>query len=226
MSQPQVVRARRLGEVVTALDAGQAIAVPGDGGYQLAVCHNHSAALTGWRGRSVSGTGDDPLHIMVGRRAQAIQLTPEWSKETSTVTDRMWPGPLTIIVPASAGVDDPGRSDVGEAVVHLSMPAWRPLRALCRRSGPLAVVTLRRAGGEPLLSVDEVGAHLIDQDVAFVVDGGPCRGPGPTVLDCTVSPPTVHRVGALPESYVEAALLMAVRRRSWFARRSGPAASS
>jgi tRNA A37 threonylcarbamoyladenosine synthetase subunit TsaC/SUA5/YrdC len=163
---------------------------------------------------------------MVGRRAQAIQLTPEWSKETSLVTDRMWPGPLTVIVPAPATNDDPVCADVGEAVVHLTMPAWRPLRGLCRRTGPLAVVALRRADGEPFLSADEVGAHLTDQDVAFVVDGGLRRGPGPTVVDCTVSPPTVHRVGALPESYVEAALLMGLRRRSWFARRSGSTAST
>jgi L-threonylcarbamoyladenylate synthase len=221
VSRPQVVRARQLGQVVSALEAGQAIAVPGDGGYQLAVCHSHSTALAGLRGRSASGTGDAPLHILVGRRAQAIQLTPEWRKETSLITDRMWPGPLTIIVPASAGADDPSRRDVGQAVVHLTMPAWRPLRALCRRSGPLAMVALRQADGEPLLSAEEVGTHLIDQDVAFVVDGGLRRGAGPTVVDCTVSPPTVQHVGALPESYVEAALLMGLRRRSWFTKASG-----
>jgi L-threonylcarbamoyladenylate synthase len=226
MSGPQVVTARRLGEVMAALSAGRAIAVPGDGGYQLAVRHDHAAVLAGLRTRNANVAGNTPLHIMVGRRAQAVQLTPEWSKETSLVTDRMWPGPLTVMVPASAAVGDNGRADVGEAVVLLTMPAWRPLRALCRRTGPLAVVALRRADGAALLSADEVGPHLIDQDVAFVVDGGPCHGPGPTVVDCTVSPPTVHRVGALPESYVEAALLMAVRRRSWFARRSGPVASS
>ena len=225
MSRPQVVTARRLGEVVAALEAGQAIAVPGDGGYQLAVCHSHPAALAGLRGRTGGGAGDVPLHIMVGRRAQAVALTAEWSKETSTVTDRMWPGPLTIIVPALAGVD-PGRTDVEEVLVHLTMPAWRPLRALCRRSGPLAVVALRRTEGGPLLSADEVGPHLVDQDVAFVVDGGRCRGPGPTVVDCTESPPLVRRVGVLPESYVEAALLMGRRRRSRFARRSGPTAPS
>jgi L-threonylcarbamoyladenylate synthase len=226
MSGPEVVTARRLGEVVAALGSGQAIAVPGDGGYQLAVPHNHSTTLAELHSRSAAAVGNAPLHIMVGRRRQAMQLTPQWTKETSLITDRMWPGPLTIIVPASAVVDNLGCVDVAEAVVHLTMPAWRPLRRLCRQSGPLALVELRRADGEPLLSAAEVGAHVGAHDVAFVVDGGPCRGPGPTVVDCTVSPPTVHRVGALPESYVEAALLMGLRRRSWFARRPGPTASS
>jgi L-threonylcarbamoyladenylate synthase len=226
MSGPHVVMARRLGEVAAALEVGQAVAVPADGGYQLAVRHSHSVALAGLRTRNGVVEEDTPLHIMVGRRAQAVQLTPEWSKETSLITDRMWPGPLTVIVPASAGVDDPVRADAREVLVHLTMPAWRPLRALCRRTGPLAMVALLRPDGEPLLSAEEVGAQLIDQDVAYVLDGGLRRSPCPTVVDCTVSPPTVHHVGALPESYVEAALLMGVRRRSWFAKRSRPTASS
>jgi L-threonylcarbamoyladenylate synthase len=223
VSEPQVLMARQLRQVVAALESGQAVALPGDGGYQLAVRHALPAALSGLRARGVVAP-DAPLHIMVGRRTQASELAPTWSKETSLVTDRMWPGPLTVIVPAGPTVDGSGRAEVGEGVVYLTMPAWRPMRALCRRVGPLAIVTLRGADGEPLLSVNEVGARLIDQDVAFVVDGGPRGGLGPTVVDCTVSPPTVHRVGALPESYVEAALLMGLRRRSWFAKRTRPTA--
>jgi tRNA A37 threonylcarbamoyladenosine synthetase subunit TsaC/SUA5/YrdC len=80
-------------------------------------------------------------------------------------------------------------------------------------------VALRRADGEPLVSAEEAHDHLADQDVAFVVDGGLRRGPGPTVVDCTQSPPKVQHVGALPESYVQAALLMGARRRGRFRRR-------
>jgi tRNA A37 threonylcarbamoyladenosine synthetase subunit TsaC/SUA5/YrdC len=80
-------------------------------------------------------------------------------------------------------------------------------------------MALRRADGEPLVTAEEVHAHLTDGDVALVLDGGLRRGPGSTVVDCTLSPPRVHRVGALPESYVEAALLMGARRRGWFTRR-------
>ncbi len=64
-------------------------------------------------------------------------------------------------------------------------------------------------------------ARLIDtDDVSFVLDGGPRGGPSPTVVDCTQSPPRVQWVGALPESYVEAALLMGDRRRRWFTRKN------
>jgi L-threonylcarbamoyladenylate synthase len=227
MTGPQVVRPRGLRQVATALEAGHVVAVPGDGGYQLVGRLDHAAALAALR-RTTPAPGT--IGTMVGRRRQAVQLAAAWSKETSMVTDRMWPGPLTVIVAAArnaspAGGDDVGSGGVAEAVVHLGMPAWRPLRVLCRRSGPLTVAPLWGADGEPLFTAADVVASLLDapnqaEGVSLVLDGGGYRGAGTTVVDCTVSPPEVRRVGGLPESYVEAALLMGARKRSWFARRS------
>jgi tRNA A37 threonylcarbamoyladenosine synthetase subunit TsaC/SUA5/YrdC len=81
---------------------------------------------------------------------------------------------------------------------------------------------LRHADGSPIVTAEEVQAQLTTTDggVPFVLDGGFRRGPSTTVVDCTLSPPTVQRVGALPESYVEAALLMGARKRKWFTRKS------
>jgi tRNA A37 threonylcarbamoyladenosine synthetase subunit TsaC/SUA5/YrdC len=80
-------------------------------------------------------------------------------------------------------------------------------------------MALRRGDGEPLATAEEVRTHLADGDIAFVVDGGLRGGPTSTVVDCTMSPPTLRREGALPESYVDAALLMGARTRGWFTRR-------
>ncbi len=220
MTGPRLVAARQLPEVAEALAAGRAIAVPGDGGYQLAVRHNLRDAMALLQERCAPAAEAGP-QIAVGRRSQATELTSHWSKETAQLTDRMWPGPLTVIVPGRA--DERLPSQPREGVVHLTMPAWRPLRVLCRQGGPLVVMALRGADGEPLVTAEEVQAHLTDGDVALVVDGGLRRGPGSTVVDCTLSPPRVQRVGALPESYVEAALLMGARRRGWFRRRGDAA---
>jgi L-threonylcarbamoyladenylate synthase len=213
MSGPRRVTARQLREVTDALGAGCVIAVPGDGGYQLAVLHTHRDAVA----RLFEHTPAVHVEFVVGRRAQAAELTPQWSKQMAHLTDRMWPGPLAVIVPAR--LDEYVTSQQGEPVV-VSMPAWRPLRTLCRQSGPLAVVALRRADGGPLVTAEEVYTHLAEEDIAFVVDGGWRGGPRSTVVDCTLSPPQVRSVGALPESYVEAALLLGARTRRWFTRRS------
>jgi tRNA A37 threonylcarbamoyladenosine synthetase subunit TsaC/SUA5/YrdC len=200
-----------------ALAEGRVIAVPGDGGYQLAALAASPASRDALAARRAGTTssGHEPLGVVVGRRAQAVALAPGWSREMSILTDRMWPGPLTVIVPADGNVlASPASKD---PVLFLSLPASRPLRALCRAGGPLTVMALRYADGRPVSVAGEVEALFTDDEVAFVLDAGPCRGPGPTVVDCTASPPTVRHVGALPESYVDAALMMG-NRRKWFAR--------
>jgi L-threonylcarbamoyladenylate synthase len=215
VSGPDVVSPRRREEALAAIGAGRVIAVPGDGGYRLAAGCGHRDAnvlLAALGGRAPD---DTPVLVMVGRHEQAIELAATWSNETRIVTDRMWPGPLTIIVPS--------RPDAcalpPNPLVHITMPGSRSLRLLCRDAGPLVTVALRRSDGHPIITADDVKARYSDEDVALIIDGGTCSGPGPTVVDCTASPPTVRVAGALPESFVDAALMMSRRRRRWFATR-------
>ena len=210
MTPPRIVGARHWQSVAAALGAGHVVAVPGDGAYQLAVLPAERASITALGRRGMGPVDGDPLRMVVGRRAQAVELAPGWSKETSILTVRMWPGPLVVMVPAAGDV------------VSLSMPASRPLRALSRAVGPLVAMALRRADGEPVRDPADVADRFSDDDVVCVLDGGTRRGPGPTVVDCTRSPPLVRHVGALPQSYVEAALMMGNRRRTWFKRRDAP----
>jgi len=192
------------------------IAVPGDGGYLLAACPGLDGAAALQRALGPNPTGPGPFDVVVGRRDQAMALASVWSKETGMLTDRMWPGPLTVMVPARTGAGD------GDPVVRITMPRSRHLRVLCSNSGPLLAGALRRRDGAPMMDPAEVGARFTAADVVLIVDGGICRGLGPTVVDCTDSSPTVRHVGALPEHFVEAALMMGHRRRKWFGRRSDP----
>jgi L-threonylcarbamoyladenylate synthase len=213
---PRLVGPRPPDEALAALADGRVIAVAGDGGYLLAARHGlgGAAALLGARGSTAIMSG--PFDVVVGRRDQAIALASVWAKETGILTDRMWPGPLTVMVPARPGAGD------GDAVVRITMPGARALRVLCRAGEPLLACALRWPDGTPVVDPAEVGARFTSADVALIVDGGICRGAGPTVVDCTASPPTVRHVGALPEHYVDAALMMGHRRRKWFGRRPGP----
>jgi L-threonylcarbamoyladenylate synthase len=207
VSGPRVVGPQRREELGVAVAAGQVIAVPGDGGYQLAVSCTDLLALVRLSAFSAGVDLDAIRHVVVGSREQAVALALEWSDEARLLTDRMWPGPMAVVVPGDEGP------------VCLTMPAARPVRLLCRHAGPLAVTTLRRADGQPIVTADDVQARCREEEVAYVLNGGTCRGPGPTVVDCTVSPPVVRRVGALPESFVDATFMMGRRRRGWFGRR-------
>jgi L-threonylcarbamoyladenylate synthase len=207
VTPPRILGARHWQSAAAALDAGQVVAVPGDGAYQLAVLPAHQRAMKALARRGPHAAVGDAPAMVVGRQAQAMELAPQWTREASILTDRMWPGPLVVMV------------SVGGEVVSISMPASRPLRALARATGTLVAVPLRRTDGEPMRDPDDVAAAFNDHDVACVLDGGTCGGAGPTVVDCTRSPPKVRHVGALPESYIDAALMMGNRRRTWFKRR-------
>lgn len=197
------------------------IALAVDGGYHLAALLSHREAIAVARTRSSTALHEAPFQLMVGLGAQAKAQASEWSRETRILTDRMWPGPLTVIVPSEALAADGS----GEGVVRITMPASRTLRALCRACGPVALLALGHADGRPFVDREEVCAQFTGKDIALVVDGGTCRGPGPTVVDCTTSPPVVRHVGAFPESYVDAALIMGNRRARWRTKRAGPDAA-
>jgi tRNA A37 threonylcarbamoyladenosine synthetase subunit TsaC/SUA5/YrdC len=216
VTEPRIVSRRQIGLVLDALAADRVVAVPGSGGYCLAARLSSVPALLALN--TAAGLGPAPApasgrHVMVGRRGDAEALAAEWSPTTEQLAESVWPGPVMIEVEP----DDDGLFGAGgdEGSLHVIMPRWRPLRSICRRSGPLAAVLPRR-DGSPCTTAEEVRALGALYGLALVLDGGPCQGPGPTLVDCRVSPPLVRQVGELPEAYVDAVLLMAARRRKHF----------
>ena len=212
--EPPVVGAGAV-EVTAALDDGAVIAVPGVGGYCLAV-------------RAASPEGEDRLaalaadpegpHYAVGQREDVRRLTSTWSDELSRLLERCWPGPVEVFLPragarpfdAEAGPYD-READAGAWAVTVGMPEGRALRKLCREHGPWRTVPLRLTGP------GEVAHAFAAADVACVVDGGPREGEPPTLVDATVTPVRVLREGALPAQYIDATMAMGQRRR-WFSR--------
>jgi tRNA A37 threonylcarbamoyladenosine synthetase subunit TsaC/SUA5/YrdC len=212
VSEPSIIGRRQRGLVLAALAADRVVAVPGYGGYCLAARLGSVPALL-----ALTGALDPAMaagrHVLVGRRRDAQALVADWSPTTEQLTESVWPGP--VMVEVAAGDDGLFGADGDEGSLSLTMPRWRPLRGICRHSGPLAAVPARR-GGDLCATAEEVRSLGAGSGLALVLDGGRCEGPGPTVVDCRVSPPVVRRVGELPEAYVDAVLLMAARRRRRF----------
>jgi L-threonylcarbamoyladenylate synthase len=180
-----------------ALGAGQVIAVPAAGGYALAALPDHPGAVAQFDHLTAALTRQG-AQLMVGHRAQAEALTAQWTPEARHLIERCWPGPLTVVLATTGG-----------SSVRVAMATERHLRRLCRESGPWLMAPV------PATDPAHVQAIFDGAGVALVVDGGPCTGPGPTVVDCSSNPVRIETEGALPAAFVEAALLMAARRRRW-----------
>jgi L-threonylcarbamoyladenylate synthase len=197
-------------EILRVLAGGDVIAVPDVGGYALALAADHPDAWS--RLSALASTNQGDPTVLVGSDEQARALAATWTETAQQVTDRCWPGPLTILL---TPMDEARPFGGAPDVIGVRMPLPRSIRHLVRDSGPWLVSPLG------LSSAAEVDSARAQADLALVVDGGRCTGPGPTVVDVTGPRFFVRHEGVLPTAFIEGAMLMG-RRRRWFRRASSP----
>lgn len=236
-ARPPVVGTGDAG-VGTALAEGAVVAVPGVGGYCLAVQVGTPGAEA--RLEALAADPDGP-HYAVGHRDDVRTLTSGWTDEVERLLERCWPGPVDVFLPrASTGLtgevpvvraDEPAGDDelrTGEVrvvpedadasgwAVTVGMPEGRALRRLCKEHGPWRTIPLTYN------EATQVANAFDAADVALVVDGGRREGETPTLVDATVSPVRVLREGALPSNFIDATMAMGTRKRLFGRSRSKP----
>ena len=125
----------------------------------------------------------------------------------TTLAERFWPGPLTLVVPAQQGSPVSDLARAGLASVALRAPAHPIAAALLRAVGlPLAAPSANRSGRVSATTAahvsDELGAA-----VDLVLDGGPARiGLESTIIGLLDNTPRILRAGGLPRELIEEAL--------------------
>jgi L-threonylcarbamoyladenylate synthase len=185
-----------------ALAAGLSVAIPTDTVYVLAVdpfVPRASDRLFELVGRS----REQDLPVLVASVWQALKLATAVPEASRRLMDGCWPGPLTLVLPRDPEVAaDLGDDDLTIGVRMSGHPV--PL-LLCRDIGPLAVATLGAQGDADVLTAEEVAEEFGDE-VAVVLDGGPCTGLPSTVVDGTGEDPLLIREGRLSWAEVLAAI--------------------
>jgi L-threonylcarbamoyladenylate synthase len=116
-----------------------------------------------------------------------------------------WPGPLTLVLRRAAIVPD--KATGGLDTVGLRVPAHPVARALLAEfGGGLAAPSANRFGRVSPTTADAVRAELGDA-VPLVLDGGPSAvGVESTIVDCSVDPVRVLRVGGVTAEDLRACL--------------------
>jgi L-threonylcarbamoyladenylate synthase len=135
----------------------------------------------------------NPLIVHVASTADAEALAHEWPEAARLLADRVWPGPLSLVVERAHHLPANG----GPSTVAVRVPAHPVALALLKECGlPLAAPSANRSESISPTTAQHVIRSL--PDVPLVLDGGPCRfGIESTVVDVTVSPPRLLRPGAL-----------------------------
>ncbi|CAN5391374.1 L-threonylcarbamoyladenylate synthase [soil metagenome] len=181
----------------TAIRAGKLVVLPTDTVYGLAADAFTPRAITGLlsakgRGRAM------PVPVLIADLDTLEGVATNVGSAARLLTRACWPGGLTVVVehPPSLAWD----LGDGQGTVAVRVPDDDLARDLLRETGPLGVSSANRSGRPPARTADEAIEELGDL-IAVVLDDGPRGGGEPsTIVDCTVDPPRVLRLGAVSES--------------------------
>ena len=191
-------------EAVDALRAGGIVALPTDTVYGIAVAldtPNGVEALFAAKRRPP----EKAVMLLIGDAAQA-QTIGQWPPAAAALADAFWPGGLTVVVPQRPDVSLPAALTGGAPTIGLRVPDHPAPRALAAAVGPLPTTSANISGMWEARDAEEILDQLGDV-IAVVLDGGVAHGgPASTVVDCTVDPLRILRVGAIAPERVAAVL--------------------
>jgi len=185
-----------LERAAAAVRRGKVVAIPTDALYTLVADPFNLRAVTG----VFKAKGREPhrsLPILIRDTLMAEELASELNNRFFLLASRFWPGPLTIIVPASPRVPLKVTGNTGRlALRHARSNVANKLIALLNQ--PL-ISTSANISGSPTChsGIDVFG--MMDGRVDLVLDGGMCNGPGATTVDVTDAMWRVIKTGAIEE---------------------------
>jgi len=175
---------------------GRVVAIPTDALYALVADPLNLNAVA----KVFQAKGREPnrsLPLLVADLLMAEDLAAELPPRFYFLARHYWPGPLTLIVPASAKVPLKVTGNTGRLAMRQSKSrlANRLLEIL---EQPL-ICTSANISGQPTCRSGIEVFGVMDGRVDLVLDGGLCVGAGATTVDVTEPWWRIIREGAIPE---------------------------
>ena len=168
-------------QVAAVIKKGGLIAFPTDTVYGLAAYAFNPDAIEKLflrKGRDFNKA----IAILIGETNQLSLIASEFSGVARTLSERFWPGALTLVVPIKQTL--PKILSPTETI-GIRMPDHNFALRLLKATGPLATTSANISGGENPLTAEDVVEQL-GNNVDLIIDGGQCPGGIPsTVVDCT-----------------------------------------
>lgn len=184
-----------LREAAAILAAGGLVAFPTETVYGLGadgLNPDAVARIYAAKGRPAT----NPVILHVDSPASARALVSEWPDTAQALADRFWPGPLTLVLPASPAV--PAIVRAGGPSVALRCPSHPVALALIRAAGrPLAAPSANRSQNLSPTRAEHVASSL-GEAVDLILDAGPTQaGLESTILDLRGDRPCILRPGPI-----------------------------
>ena len=178
------------------LRAGGIVAYPTDTFYGLAADPASVAAILQLyriKGRHV----DQAMPLVASGVEQVEACAGALAPLARRLVERLWPGPLTIVIPAWAGLGEAVHAGTGTVAVRV--PAHPTARALAAACGWPITSTSANRSADPAPTTPADVRLTLGASLDAIIDGGALPGGLPsTIVDVTGLEPRLVRAGAVP----------------------------
>lgn len=159
--------------------AGGVVSIPTDTVYGVAGSLSHRTALE--RIYEIKGRpADHPLPVLVSSSQMVSRLTPELDPRVAVLLDTFWPGPLTVVIPAVAGMPPEVLGPGGTIGVRLPNHPLA-IEVIDKAGGAVACTSANLSGEPPATTAAEVAASL-GNSIDLILDGGLAPGGVPSTV--------------------------------------------
>jgi len=179
-----------------AIRRGDVVAIPTEALYTIVADPLNLHAV----GRVFQAKGRETqrsLPLLVSDVVMAEELAREMSSRFYLLARRFWPGPLTIIAPASERVPLRVTGNTGRLAMRQSRS--KVANALLERLNQPLISTSANLSGQPTCTSGIEVFGVMDGRIDLVLDAGPVAGTGATTVDITEPYWRVIREGAVQE---------------------------
>ena len=195
---------------VQALAEGGLVAFPTETVYGLGASACNADAvqrLADVKGRSASA----PFALAIKSADEASDYFPSMDPLAKRLARRCWPGPVTLVLEETPGEglakqlpESARRFICPNGTIGLRVAASSSLSAVLRMlAGPIALSSANRSGETDATTADEV-VESLGNDVALVLDDGPCRyGQPSSVVKVSNGKVEVLREGVVAKSTLD-----------------------
>jgi L-threonylcarbamoyladenylate synthase len=192
--QPEIIE-----RAAATVRKGKVVAIPTDALYTLvADPFNLRAVADVFRAKGRESHRSLPL--LVADVLAAEELASELNNRFYILARRFWPGPLTIIVPASARVPLKVTGNTGRLALRQTK-AQVANDLIAALNQPLIATSANISGSPTCRSAIDVFG-MMDGRLDLVLDGGICVGEGSTTIDITEPYWKIIKQGAVEEKEI------------------------
>jgi L-threonylcarbamoyladenylate synthase len=182
---------------------GGVIAIPSDALYTLVADPLNLHAV----GRVFKAKGRESqrsLPLLVSDLLMAEEMARDLTSRFYLLARHFWPGPLTLIVPASAKVPLKVTGNTGRLAMRQSKAVVA--QALLEQLGQPVISTSANLSGQPTSRTGIEVFAAMDGSVDLVLDAGLCTGEGATTVDVTEPLWKVIKEGTVSEKEIQECL--------------------